>query len=463
MFPKPRLKTGETLLLEVETLSAKAQGVATVGGRPILVRETLPGDQIQAQLTRVRPPHLEAKLLRVERASSQRIIPRCEHFGPCGGCDLQHLAYEHQVLWKTQTLSRTLKEEGGMNALPEIRVVSMEEPWAYRSKMEFSFGQEGGRVTLGLHQRGSFQRIVDIRACHIAPPNISELLAVIKEAANRFGLPSYDPKSHQGFWRYAVVRTSFDRGDLMLLLVTNEGPPEPLEALAEEIPRRVPSLKSFYWGISTKVSDVASPSRMVFLGGSEVLEDRVGEIRFQIRPTNFVQPNLGLTGPIYQAIAEEAQLTGREAVYDLYCGIGLIALSLARGAKAVYGVESDPENVSFAQRNAALNGIANAAFLCGKVEDLLKGRTLFKAGPRPDAIVVDPPRAGLHADVYAPLLDSQAPVLMYLSCNPLSLARDLKVLLQRDPAYRVGSVRLFDFFPHTTHMETLVTLRRAPP
>ncbi len=455
----PKRKAGEVLSLSIEGLSPQAKGVATLQGRRVWVKEALPGDQVQVQLTRVRSNFLEARLLQVEKASPDRVTPRCQHFGPCGGCDLQHMAYPAQVAWKAGMLSTILKEEAGLEGISP-QVVPLKDPWGYRSKMEFSFGQEADRITLGLHQRASFQRIVDVVSCHIAPPVVSELLGAIKRVANQFPLRSYNPKMHEGYWRYAVIRSSLSTGDLMLLVVTNEGPQEPIEALARELPRAVPALKSLSWGVSAKVSDVAQPERTSLLYGTETLEDRVGEIRFQIRPTNFVQPNLFLAQEIYEVISRLAPLSGQEAVYDLYCGIGLIALSLARRAKAVYGVELDPENVRFAERNAELNGITNAAFLCGKVEDLLKGRSLFKAGPRPDLIIVDPPRVGLHGLVYGPLLEAQAPRLMYLSCNPMSLSHDLKILLARDPHYRVDGVWLFDFFPHTTHIETLVTLRR---
>ena len=457
---KPKLKIGETLNLQIEALAPNGRGVGYSGGEPVSVKETLPGDLVRAQLTRVRPSQVEARLLAIETSSPERVAPRCQHFGPCGGCDLQHLAYGSQVTWKTKALTQILQREAGFSKVPPIQVLSMEDPWGYRSKMEFSFGQEGDQITLGLHQRASFQRIVNILTCHIAPPAVSQLLGAIRAAANRFPLKSYDPKIHQGFWRYAVVRSSFSSGDLMLLVVTNEGPREPIEALARELPSAVPALKSFYWGVSTRVSDVAQPESMTFISGSEVLEDRTGDIRFQVRPTNFVQPNLLLASRIYEAIRSGATLSGREVVYDLYCGMGLIALSLAGQAKLVYGVEADPENVSFAERNAGLNGITNATFLCGKVEDLLKGQALFKAGPKPDVIIVDPPRAGLHHQVYAPLLEARAATLMYLSCNPLSMARDLKILLERDPHYQVDAISLFDFFPHTTHLEVLVTLRR---
>ena len=391
----------------------------------------------------------------------QGVIPRCRHFGPCGGCSLQDRPYPAQVESKSKVLSAVLQEEIGKTPLPPLQVYSMEDPWGHRSKMEFTFGQEADRITLGLHQRASFQRIVDITQCEIAPPAVSELLRAIKGAAGSFSLRSYDPKTHQGFWRYAVVRTSRSSGELMLVLMTNEGPKEPVEAMAQLLPKAVPALKSFYWGITSKVSDVAHPDRLELLFGSQFLEDQVGSVRYSFGPSNFIQPNHALVGKVYESIRQNAALTGKEAVYDLYCGMGLISLYLADAAKVVYGVESEQENIASAERNAAMNGISNAIFLCGRVEEVLKGRALFKQlGLAPDLIVLDPPRAGLHKDVYGPLLEARVPRLMYLSCNPVSLGRDLKILLERDPAYQVESIQMFDFFPHTVHQEVLVLLKR---
>ena len=376
--------------------------------------------------------------------------PKCRHFGPCGGCSLQHLEYGEQVELRRSSVASLL---GG-----EVEAVPMENPWNHRSKMEFTFGQEGGRVTLGLHQKGSYQRIVDIEQCEIAHPEVSRLLRAIKEAAGRSALSSYSSRRHEGFWRYAVVRVSRSTGELLLVLMTNEGPRAPLLTMAEELPRQVPALKSFYWGITAKRSDVARPDRLERLWGAETLEDSVGPVRYRFGPSNFLQPNHALAGKAYAAIRAGAGLTGQEAVYDLYCGIGLISISLADGARTVCGVESEPENIDFAERNAALNGISNAEFICGRVEDLIKGRALFRGGPAPDVIVLDPPRVGLHKEVLLPLLEARAPRLIYLSCNPASLARDLKALI---PAYRIESLKMFDFFPHTEHAEVLAVLTRS--
>ena len=453
------VKLGAALSLEVTALSPQGTGVAWVEEQPVWIAGALPGDRIHAVVTRKRPARVEARLLKLEQPAPNRTLPRCRHFGPCGGCALQHLEYPAQVDWKRKMLERIFTQELDLRRLPSLEVFTGDSPWGYRSKMEFTFAQEGDRVTLGLHQRASFQRIVDLTDCEIAPPSVNQLLVAVKEAAALSGLRAYNPKTHQGFWRYAVVRCSRTTGDLLLLLVTHEGPQEALEPMARSLPEKVPSLKSLYWGVSAKVSDVSTPERITFLGGQETLEDQVGGVRFRIGPTQFVQPNLGLASKVYEMIRRQARLTGQETVYDLYSGGGLIALSLAREARLVYGVESEQANVGFAEKNAEINGISNAVFLWGNLEDLIREQALFRLSPKPDVVVLDPPRVGLHAQVCGPLLEARAPTLLYLSCNPLSLTRDLKILLQRDPGYQVESVQLFDFFPHTPHSEVLVTLR----
>lgn len=327
--------------------------------------------------------------------------------------------------------------------------------------MEFSFGEEKGRLTVGLHERGNFRKIVEIEHCEIAPEPVSRLLVHLRRIAGRFSLRSYHPRSQRGFWRHAVIRSA-SNGDLLLLLMTNEGPQEPAQALAQELPSVVPELKSLYWGISTRPSDVARPERMGRLFGAEGLDDEVAGIRYRMGPMNFAQPNRLLAPEAYRKIREEAALTGRETVYDLYCGVGILTLLLAEGARVAVGVESEVENIESAQRHAVLNGRANAMFLCGKTEDLVKGQALFRLNGPPDCVVLDPPRVGLHQEVIASLASARPRTLLYLSCNPASLARDLKVLLDREPAYGVESLQLFDFFPHTPHLEVLATLRLAP-
>jgi 23S rRNA (uracil1939-C5)-methyltransferase len=454
-----RLKIGDQESFLVQDLVPKGFGLSDWNGKPVQIKQALPGERVRARVTRIRRTHIEASCESIEVSSPDRITPRCGHFGPCGGCDLQHLSSPAQLDWKLNSLRKTLQGEGISN-LPEIQTVSMEEPWGYRNKMELTFSQEADQIICGFHQRGNFQRIVDVNRCHIAPDGTDDLLEAIKETVNQLPPKAYNPRTHEGFWRFAIIRSSVQTGQLLLLLVTHGGSAEPLEVMRRELFKKVPKLKSLFWGVSTSISDVATCERMTCLEGPEMLEDQIGPIRFELGPTTFVQPNFRMAVQAYEAIKDAAQLSGEEVVYDLYSGIGLIALSLADKAKMVYGVESEEQNVQFAQKNAQRNGIKNAMFICGKVEDLLKHQTLFKKGLPADLIVVDPPRAGLHKNVIGPLLQAQSPTLAYLSCNPVSLVRDLKFLLDPDSGYRIQGIRLFDFFPQTGHTETLVTLQR---
>lgn len=246
----------------------------------------------------------------------------------------------------------------------------------------------------------------------------------------------------------------------MVMVVTHDGPREAVVQVAQAVTRAHPEVVSVLWGVSTRVSDVAQPERMERVIGQDVLEDRVGPLALQVRPMSFVQPNLLQAELLYEEMLAAAALRGREVVYDLYCGLGVIALLAARHAKTVYGIESEPDNVALAAANAQRNGLTNTTFLCGTVEDLVVRRGLFRMGPAPDLIIVDPPRVGLHQDVIGPLLHAQAPRLFYISCNPASLARDLKAILEREPRYRLTRITLYDFFPHTGHMEVLATLER---
>ncbi len=454
------LRPGQVVSVEIEKLALLGRGLARYEGMTVFVKDGLPGDRAQVCVTRCKPQYAEARLVQIERPAPQRITPACRHFGACGGCDLQHLDYPTQVAWKQTQLAETLRHLGGLKTLPPITVVPMDDPWHYRNKMEFSFGEEGGRIVAGLHQRGSFQRIVKLEHCWIAPPLASDVLQQVEQAANASGLPAYNPRRHEGFWRYLVIRVSRATGQALLMLVTHDGPREAVVRAAEQVTRALPQVTSVLWGVSTRVSDVAHPERTEVLVGGETLEERIGPLTLDVRPMNFVQPNLAQAERLYQEMLAAADLRGREVVYDLYCGLGVIALLFAPRAKQIYGVESEPENVALAASNAARNGLANATFVCGKVEDLLLRRGLFRLGPPPDLVIVDPPRVGLHPEAIGPLLQAQPPRLFYLSCNPASLARDLKLFLEREPRYTLTRLSLYDFFPQTGHMEVFATLER---
>jgi len=231
--------------------------------------------------------------------------------------------------------------------------------------------------------------------------------------------------------------------------------------LATEVARRCPEVEHVAWGVTTRVADTALPEQVEQLVGEELMNDQIGPLSIEVRPMSFVQPNLTQAARVYQALITAANFKGTEVVYDFYCGIGSIALMVAPHVQSVIGIELDPDNTELALSNAKANGLVNVTFHCGKVEDLVARRGLFERGLKPDVVILDPPRAGLHPEVMGPLLQAGASQLIYLSCNPASLARDLKVILEREPTYQIRQIQLFDFFPQTAHMEVLVVLGRS--
>jgi len=456
----PRPQSGETVALSITSLDPKGCGLSALDGRTVRVPGTLPGEQVSAEVLYVRKGQVHTRLLSVAQPDANRVTPRCPHFGPCGGCDLQHVSDAAQLVWKRQRLEEIFRA-AGLTIPKDVEVTAGKSSWGYRGKLELTFSGTADAITLGFHERGSFNRIVDVSECHIAPEPVPALIQAVRKIVNQLDAAPYHPRRHEGFWRHLVVRTAQTTGKMMVMVMTADGPEALVRTLQEQLCADFPDLESFYWGISNSLSDVAIPERLIKMAGAATLGDQVGSVQFEWGPTQFVQPNLAVAAVAYQAIAEAADLDGSQAVYDLYCGIGLMALAMAPQARMVYGVESESQNIAAAQKNAEQNGIENVLFMEGRVEDLVKHQTLFKAGLKPDLIILDPPRVGLHPDVHVPVLLADAPMIAYLSCNPVSLARDLKTLCDRDNRYHINKLHLFDFFPHTAHMETLAILRRA--
>ncbi len=395
----------------------------------------------------------------VEQIPGTRVEARCQHFGTCGGCSIQDVAYEAQLEWKRRRLATLMERVPGFGRV-SVDIVGLQDPWRYRNKMEFTFGQEGETIHVGLHRRGSFWRIVDIQDCLLIDASVSQLLQTVRAAAEQSRLPAYNPKTHVGFWRYLVVRHSRATGQLMVLCITNRGERLPVERLASVVVKEHPQVASFWWGMTSRVADVAIPESLTCLRGQETIEERVGHLRLMIHPLNFIQPSVEQAEQIYEGIAEAAGLSGWQMVYDLYCGVGAIGMYLARRAGRVIGIESEPANVDLATRNVQLNGLDNMIVVAGKVEVLLT-TPAFRDTPSPDLIVVDPPRAGVGKTVIGLLAGLLPHRLIYLSCNVESLVQDLGALYIRTRAYRLTRVTAYDMFAHTRHLEALVVLDRA--
>ena len=399
------------------------------------------------------PRHLASEPL----SGFQRVAAPCPYFGTCGGCAIQDLSYEDQLALKRDRLQRALAVLG---PLPALELIGLEEPWRYRNKAEFTFGEREGRMVLGYHQARSFSRIVDLDDCLLMPAPAMAATRTALDLARKTGLPVYHPRTHQGFFRYLVVRYSHATQTILLCLMTTPGVREAVEDLARDVMARHPEVISVYWGVTNKLADVAVPDELHLLRGAAYLEDHLGPFRLRLHPMSFLQTSSVQAARMYERLSQALAAVSPSVAWDLYCGVGLVGFYLSRCARQVYAIDSEPRHVESAERNASLNGIQNVSFRVGCVETLLQDRRFWLQEAKPDVIAVDPPRAGLHPHALSSILAARPVRIAYFSCNVQSLVRDLEMLLKSFPRYRVAEMTAFDMFPQTNHVETFVLLER---
>ena len=396
-------------------------------------------------------------LLAQEKSAYAKVEAPCPYFGTCGGCAIQDVAYADQLRLKAARIRRALAFISG---LPPVEVIGLEDPWRYRNRAEFTFGALDGALALGYHAARSFWRVVDLEDCLLLPEEAMRVVRSVRALAASTGLPPYHPRSHQGFFRYLLIRHSRATGRILVCLITATGARAVVDAMAEEIVARHPAVSSVWWGLTNKPADVAVPEELTLMRGAEYLEDELGPFRLKLHPFSFLQPSSAQAQRLYAALSAMIGDLSEGIVWDLYCGIGLVSFYLARQARTVYGIDVEPRHLELAAMNASLNGLRNIEFRAGKVETLLMDRRFWLQEAKPDAIVVDPPRAGLHAHALSSLLAARPGRIAYVSCNVQSLARDLGVLCSSFPRYRLAAIQSFDMFPQTNHVETLVLLER---
>jgi 23S rRNA (uracil1939-C5)-methyltransferase len=398
---------------------------------------------------------LARQIIGQEKAPFARVQAPCVYYGKCGGCNLQDLAYADQLKLKHSRVQQALLPLG---IELEGSVVPLEDPWRYRNKAELTFGQDQGRLILGYHAAGSYSLVVDIDECLLMPQAVASLIRGAKQLCEQTGLPAYRQKTHEGFFRHLVVRYSQACDKAMLAFITAPGQRDAMERMALQLMGAEPSIAGIYWGVSQKLADVAYPDTLELLAGEPLLEDRLGPYSIRLMPLSFLQPCSMQADRIYRQLA--AWAGSGSIAWDLYCGLGLVSLYLSGSYKRLYGIEVEESFLSLARQHAALNGAANIEFRAGKAQALLQDRRFWLQEAKPDLIVVDPPRAGLHPQVVSTLLGAKPSRIAYLSCNAASLARDLGMLLSGYPRYRVAAAKAFDMFPQTAHVETLVILQR---
>ena len=448
------LRKDQELELKIDSLAYGGNGVARLNGFVVFVRRGLPGDTVRARVTKVKRSHAEATALEVVEAGAPRVEAPCIHFPVCGGCRFQDLAYEAQLEAKATQVADALARIGKLSGFELEAAVPAESLFHYRNKLEYSFTATAEGVGLGFHKAGRWDEVLDIERCWLTTDLGNAIREAVKAWANEQGLSAFDQETHEGYLRHLVVREGRNTGQALVVLVTAPGA-LPEESFVAAV-RSFPEVRSVHWAVNDTPAEVTSlPTKLLW--GEEAIEEEILGLRFRVRPNAFMQTNTAMAEKLYGLAIEYAGLTGEETVYDLYCGTGTIGLAMARNALTVWGIESSEESVACAVENAELNGLANAAFFAGDVAadvEELRGR----AGP-PDVVVVDPPRAGLVGKAVARVAALEAPRLVYVSCNPTTLAGNAKELTG-EFGYRLERVRPLDMFPHTPHVESVALFVR---
>jgi 23S rRNA (uracil1939-C5)-methyltransferase len=443
--------------LSVESLAYGGNGVARLDGFVVFVRRGLPGDTVRARVTKVKRNHAEAVATEVVAPGPNRVDAPCAHFPACGGCRFQDLAYEAQLEQKQAQVADALRRLGGIAEPPLEEIVPCEpEIFHYRNKLEYSFTSTPEGPALGFHRAGRWDEVLDIRECWLTTEVGNGIRDAVRDWAREEGLEAYSQENGTGYLRHLVVRDGRNTGQALVQLVTAPGDKFERGYLVEVL-RRFPQVRSIHWAVNDSPAEVTNlPTELLW--GNEAIEESIGGLRFRIRPNAFLQTNTAMAERLYALAGDLAGLSGGETVYDLYCGIGTIGLSLAARALTVWGVEVSEEEVACALENAELNGIANAAFFAGNVGQALA--ELHERAGDPDVVVVDPPRAGLAGKALRRVGELGASRLVYVSCNPTTLASDAKVL-RDEYGYGLERARPVDMFPHTPHVETVSLLTRS--
>jgi 23S rRNA (uracil1939-C5)-methyltransferase len=444
----------DELELEIESLAFGGNGVARLNGFVVFVRRGLPGDKVRARITKVQRRHAEALAVEVLEPSPKRVEAPCDHYPACGGCRFQDLAYDEQVAAKESQVREALVRIGGLAEPPLEPILPAASIFRYRNKLEYSFAPGPSGPVLGFHKAGRWDEIIDIAECWLTTDLGNRIREAVRAWARETGLQAYDQAEGTGYLRHLVYREGRNTGQVMLQLVTAPG------ALPEsfvQAVRRFPEVRAVHHAVNDRPAEVTNvPTTLLW--GEDAIEEQLLGLRFRVRPNAFLQTNTEMAEKLYELAIEAAGLTGEETVWDLYCGIGTIGLSMASKALTVWGVDMSEESIACAIENADLNGITNAAFFAGDVGQAVE--ELRDRSGIPDVVVVDPPRAGLTNKAVRRLGRIGAPRIVYVSCNPTTLAGNVKQLAA-DWGYELRSARPVDMFPHTPHVECVSLLEKT--
>ncbi len=470
MNESPPLKRGDEVELEITGSAFEGKSIARYQGLVVFVEGGVPGDLVTAQILKTKKKLVEAKILHVLRPSSLRTKPRCVHFGTCGGCKWQHVDYQGQLQFKQQHVIDSFERIGGFSDLPIQPILAADEIFYYRNKMEFSFSNQewqevpptgerdpavlNSEIYLGLHVPQRYDKILDLKECHLQSELSNEILAFTRTFAREMKVPVYSTETDSGYLRFLVIRQSSRTREIMVNLVTRTDDSSFMNSFAENLKRSVPQVTTIVNTINGKRAQIAYGDQERTYAGEGVIRERLGINTFIISAGSFFQTNTAQAEKLYETAKNFGELKPSDVVFDLYSGTGSIALFISGDVKQVVGVESVESALRDAARNVAANNVTNCEFILGDLKDrLTKESDWMKQYPKPDVVILDPPRSGIHPKVIERIVEIAPPRIVYVSCNPATQARDAKLFCA--DKYRLAKLQPVDMFPHTYHIENV--------
>ena len=457
------LRRSELLDIRIEKMANGGNGIARHEGMVVFVPGSVSGDTVRVMVSRKKKEYAEARIIEILAPSPLRINPSCPHAEFCGGCQWQHIDYDAQLSFKQDIVKECVERIGGLIGTPVHPVIPSPKEFRYRNKMEFSFSDRRWvprldkplsefPFTLGLHVPGTFNKVIDIEECLLLPEEGSEILRSAKALLQDTSVPVYGLKSHSGYWRFLTLRYSAVSKGWLVNIITSDEKRGVLPAVAERLCKEFPSISGFVHTVNSRKAAIAAGEKESSLMGQGFLLDTIGPWKFRISASSFFQTNSLGASRLYDTIAKFAALRGSEQVLDLYSGTGTIPIYLSKEALAVTGMELNEQAVMDARVNCEINGVQNCSFIVGDIRELLK-----EGKATAEVVVADPPRSGMHKDVTENLLETAPGRIVYVSCNPATLARDLALLSK---GYEICEIQPVDMFPHTHHVESVARLEK---
>ena len=447
------IEKNKEYILDIIDITATGEGVGKVNGFTVFVDGAIPEDNVKVAIMIVKKNYAIGKIIDLIKPSQHRVNSPCDFFAGCGGCQTQNIDYEYQLQLKEKIVKDALERIGGLD-LSKVKihpVIGMKEPFHYRNKAQYKIHKKG----LGFYEKKS-HNVVPLANCIIQSEQSSRTIQYLNQFIVENKIPIYNENTHKGILRGIVERVSYYSDEIMLIIVINDKKFKWSKELIDFIKENLPNVKSLYLNINTKKTNVVLSKENKLIYGKEKIVDSIGDLKYEISPLSFFQVNPIQTKILYDKVVEFAEITGKETVFDLYCGIGTISLYLAQKAKMVYGVEIVPEAIADANKNKELNKIENAEFIVGKSEEEMPA--LVEKGVQANVIVVDPPRKGCDEKLLESIIHMSPKRVVYVSCNPATLGRDLKIL--SEGGYKVKEVQPVDMFPHSMHVECIALIQR---